>query len=90
MKTSTTSVVIQWEPPLADIDRYHLSITASQSDGGEEPDRREMTLPPERDSANITGLEAGRPYDITLVSEKGRSQSQPIRVEATPGEYLRH
>ncbi|XP_064205039.1 tenascin-X-like isoform X5 [Anguilla rostrata] len=84
VKTTTTSVIVQWEPPLADIDRYHLSISASQSEGGE-PGRQEMTLPPKRDSAHITGLEAGRLYDITLVSEKGMSQSQPIKVEAIPG-----
>ncbi|XP_064205036.1 tenascin-like isoform X2 [Anguilla rostrata] len=83
VKTTTTSVIVQWEPPLADIDRYHLSISASQSEGGE-PGRQEMTLPPKRDSAHITGLEAGRLYDITLVSEKGMSQSQPIKVEAIP------
>ncbi|KAJ8267426.1 hypothetical protein COCON_G00125980 [Conger conger] len=84
VKTSTKSVDVQWEPPLANIDRYRLSIAASQSKGGEEPATREITLPPERDSAHITGLEAGHVYDIALVSEKGRSQSQPITVEATP------
>ncbi|XP_061112042.1 tenascin-R-like [Conger conger] len=83
-QTSTKSVDVQWEPPLANIDRYRLSIAASQSKGGEEPATREITLPPERDSAHITGLEAGHVYDIALVSEKGRSQSQPITVEATP------
>ncbi|KAG9335685.1 hypothetical protein JZ751_004337, partial [Albula glossodonta] len=89
VKTTTTSAVVQWEPPLGDIDRYRLTISPNQSEGGDARGSREMTLTPERDSAQITGLEAGRLYDITLVAEKGRSQSLSITVQVTPGKATR-
>ncbi|KAJ8367034.1 hypothetical protein AAFF_G00333710 [Aldrovandia affinis] len=88
VKTTTTSVVVQWEPPLADIDRYRLSISPNQREGGAATGSRKLTLPPERDSAHIEGLEAGRLYDITLVAEKGRSRSRPVTVQATPAPPL--
>ncbi|XP_036411008.1 tenascin-X [Megalops cyprinoides] len=85
VKTTTTSVVVQWERPLGDIDRYRLSVSPNQTEGGEAKGSQEMTLPPERDSAHIENLEPGRLYDITLVAEKGRSQSPPVTVQVTPG-----
>ncbi|KAI1902388.1 hypothetical protein AGOR_G00044250 [Albula goreensis] len=89
VKTTTTSAVVQWEPALGDIDRYRLTISPNQSEGGDARGSREMTLTPERDSAQITGLEAGRLYDITLVAEKGRSQSLSITVQVIPGKATR-
>ncbi|XP_048057024.1 tenascin isoform X1 [Megalobrama amblycephala] len=83
VKTSTTSVVVQWEKAQGEIDRYVLSVAPNQTDGsGRLP---ELNLPPERDSAQIDGLQAGRLYDISLVAEKDGDQSRPATVQATPG-----
>ncbi|KAG7457574.1 hypothetical protein MATL_G00228580 [Megalops atlanticus] len=84
VKTTTTSVVVQWERPLGDIDRYRLSVSPNQTEGGEAKGSQKMTLPPKRDSAHIENLEPGRLYDITLVAEKERSQSPPVTVQVTP------
>ncbi|KAL1255478.1 hypothetical protein QQF64_013539 [Cirrhinus molitorella] len=46
-----------------------------------------LNLPPERDSAQIDGLEPGRLYDISLVAEKDSVRSLPATVQATPGEF---
>lgn len=45
-----------------------------------------MIVPAGQDSAHIQELEAGRLYDITLVAEKGTSQSKPATTQAVPGE----
>ncbi|XP_051728391.1 tenascin-X isoform X7 [Ctenopharyngodon idella] len=83
VKTSTTSVIVQWEKAQGEIDRYVLSVAPNQTDGsGRLP---ELNLPPERDSAQIDGLQPGRLYDISLVAEKGGDRSRPASVQATPG-----
>lgn len=86
IKTSTTSVIIQWEEAHGEIDRYVLSISPNQTDGSGKGSQ-EMRLPPGRDSAQIDGLEPGRLYDISLVAEKDGTRSLPANVQATPGEY---
>lgn len=86
VKTSTTSVIVQWEEAQGDIDRYTLSISPNQTDGSGKGSQ-EMRLPPGRDSAQIDGLEPGRLYDISLVAERGGTLSLPATVQATPGEY---
>ncbi|KAM4630892.1 uncharacterized protein ACJ7VT_000492 [Polymixia lowei] len=80
VKTTTTSAVVQWERSTGEIDRYRLTI--SPNDGGLS---QEMIIPPDRDSAQIEQLEAGRLYDIILIAEKGSSQSEPAATQATPG-----
>ncbi|XP_016108002.1 tenascin-X-like [Sinocyclocheilus grahami] len=83
VKTSTTSVIVQWEKAQGEIDRYVLSIAPNQTDG---PSRLpEMNLPPERDSAQIDSLEPGRLYNISLVAEKDSIRSLPATAQATPG-----
>ncbi|XP_016430775.1 tenascin-X-like isoform X1 [Sinocyclocheilus rhinocerous] len=83
VKTTTTSVIVQWEKAQGEIDRYVLSIAPNQTDG---PSRLpEMNLPPERDSAQIDSLESGRLYDISLVAEKDSIRSLPATAQATPG-----
>uniref|UniRef100_A0A674CCD5 Fibronectin type-III domain-containing protein n=1 Tax=Salmo trutta TaxID=8032 RepID=A0A674CCD5_SALTR len=64
--TTTTSAVVQWEQSQGDIDRYRLTVTPNQTDGTAKG-RQDLTLPPERDSAQIDGLDPGHLYDITLV-----------------------
>ena len=59
-------------------------MTVSPKDGAGKS--QEMTFPPGRDSAHIQQLEAGSLYDIILVAEKGRSQSEPASTQAVPGE----
>lgn len=84
-KTSTTSVIVQWEEAQGEIDRYILSIRPNQSDGSGKGSQ-EMRVPPGRDSAQIDGLEPGRLYDLSLVAEKDGTRSLPATVQATPGE----
>ncbi|KAL7868698.1 hypothetical protein SRHO_G00100820 [Serrasalmus rhombeus] len=84
VKRSTTSVIVQWEQALGEIDRYILFISPNQTDGSGRGSQ-EMKLPPERDSAQIDGLEPGRLYDISLVAEKDGARSLPATVQATPG-----
>ncbi|XP_072529591.1 tenascin-like [Salminus brasiliensis] len=84
VKTSTTSVIVQWDQALGEIDRYILFVSPNQTDGSGKGSQ-EMKLPPERDSAQIDGLEPGRLYDISLVAEKDGARSLPATVQATPG-----
>ncbi|XP_045082306.1 tenascin-X isoform X2 [Coregonus clupeaformis] len=84
VKTTTTSAVVQWEQSQGDIDRYRLTVTPNQTDGTAKG-RQDLTLPPERDSAQIDGLDPGHLYDITIVAEKGRIKSKPATVQVTPG-----
>lgn len=86
VKTSTTSVIVQWEEAQGEIDRYILTISPNQTDGSGKGSQ-EIRLPPGRDSAQIAGLEPGRLYDISLVAEQDGTQSLPATVQATPGEY---
>ncbi|KAM6972996.1 uncharacterized protein FYW47_003090 [Aplochiton taeniatus] len=81
VKTTTTSAVVQWQQSQGEIDRYRLTVSPNDGDGKE----RDMTLPADRDSAQIHQLEAGHLYDITLVAEKGRGKSKPATTQATPG-----
>ncbi|XP_065804342.1 tenascin [Labrus bergylta] len=81
VKTTTTSAVLQWEQSHGEIDRYRLTITPNDGAGSS----KELTFPPSQDSAHIQDLEAGRLYDVTLVAEKGTSQSGPAFTQVTPG-----
>ncbi|XP_039536350.1 tenascin-X [Pimephales promelas] len=83
VKTSTTTVVFQWEKAQGEIDRYVLSIAPNQTEGSVR--LPEMFLAPERDSAQIQGLQPGRLYDISLVAERDGVRSRPATVQATPG-----
>nr|ACX35614.1 tenascin XB-like protein [Salmo salar] len=84
VKTTTTSAVVQWEQSQGDIDRYRLTVAPNQTDGTAKG-RQDLTLPPERDSAQIDSLDPGHLYDITLVAEKGGIKSKPATVQVTPG-----
>ncbi|XP_028819746.1 tenascin-like isoform X2 [Denticeps clupeoides] len=81
VKTTTTSVIVQWERPQMEIERYHLKVSPTQ---GRHRGSQDMTLPPERDSAQIDGLEPGVVYDVTLVAEKDGSHSMPATVQVIP------
>ncbi|XP_037651411.1 tenascin-like [Sebastes umbrosus] len=81
VKTTSTSAVVQWEQSQGEIDRYRLTVTPSDGAGRSQ----EMTVPAGQDSAELRQLEAGRLYDITLVAEKGTSQSKPATTQVTPG-----
>ncbi|KAJ8377948.1 hypothetical protein AAFF_G00250110 [Aldrovandia affinis] len=84
LKTTRTSVLVQWDSPMGKIDSYHLTISPNLRNEGKK-ESQETTLPPDTDAAKIDGLEEGRLYDIILVAQKGKSRSQPIRVQAKPG-----
>ncbi|KAF7702544.1 uncharacterized protein LOC124392249 isoform X1 [Silurus meridionalis] len=83
VKTSTTSVIVQWEAAQGQIDRYILSTAPNQTDGSGEG-RQEKTLPSGIDSAQIDGLQPGRLYDVSLVAVKDGTRSLPATVQATP------
>ena len=82
VKTSTSSTVVQWGPAQGSIDRYLLTVSPNDGAGR----AQEMALPPERDSAHIQNLEAGRLYDITLRAESSAGQSAAAATQVTPGE----
>ncbi|XP_066580135.1 tenascin [Amia ocellicauda] len=82
VKTTSSSVLIQWDRSVSQIDRYRL--TFSPSDGGEGL-TGQKTISPERETTLINGLEAGLRYDVTLTAEQGRSRSLPATIQATPG-----
>ncbi|KAA0710737.1 Tenascin [Triplophysa tibetana] len=84
VKTTTRSVVVKWEKAQGEIDRYVLSVTPNKT-SDRLPEVPRDNLPPERDSAQIDGLEPGNLYDISLVAEKDSIQSLPASVQATPG-----
>ena len=82
VKTSSTSAVVQWEKPQGEIDRYRLTVKPSDGAGRSQ----EMSILADQDSAHIQQLEAGRLYDIILVTERGTRQSKPVTTQAVPGE----
>ncbi|TSK20282.1 Tenascin [Bagarius yarrelli] len=84
VKTSTTSVIVQWEEAQGEIDSYVLLVSPNQTDGSAK-EGQVMRLPSGRDSAQIDGLEPGCLYDISLVAKKDGTQSLPATVQATPG-----
>ncbi|XP_056597584.1 tenascin isoform X2 [Triplophysa dalaica] len=84
VKTTTRSVVVKWEKAQGEIDRYVLSVTPNKT-SDRLPEVPRDYLPPERDSAQIDGLEPGNLYDISLVAEKDSIRSLPASVQATPG-----
>ncbi|XP_069566391.1 tenascin-like isoform X2 [Brachyistius frenatus] len=81
VKTTSTSVVVQWEQSRGEIDRYRLTVTPNGGGGGS----REMTIPAGQNSAHIQQLEAGRLYDVVLVAERGSTRSEPATTQAVPG-----
>ncbi|XP_057210390.1 tenascin [Triplophysa rosa] len=84
VKTATRSVVVKWEKAQGEIDRYVLSVTPNKT-SDRLPEVPRDYLPPERDSAQIDGLEPCNLYDISLVAEKDSIRSLPASVQATPG-----
>ncbi|KAM9839053.1 LOW QUALITY PROTEIN: tenascin-R-like [Aulostomus maculatus] len=64
VKTTSSSAVVQWEQSQGEIDRYRMTVSPNDGAGRSQ----EMTIQPDRDSAHIQELEAGRLYDIVLVA----------------------
>ncbi|MBN3293407.1 TENA protein, partial [Polypterus senegalus] len=84
IKIKSNLLIIRWEHQASVIDRYWLSFTPL--DGGKPTRTRE--LPPERNVAQITGLDAGRHYIITLEAEVGNKRSLPVKIQATTGSSI--
>ncbi|KAM9385887.1 uncharacterized protein tnxbb [Pholidichthys leucotaenia] len=84
VKTTSTSAVVQWEPSLGEIDRYLLTVTPNGGEGWSQ----QMTIPVGQNSAHIQQLKAGLLYDVSLVAEKGSTQSRPAFTTTVPGETL--
>ncbi|KAL7868702.1 hypothetical protein SRHO_G00100860 [Serrasalmus rhombeus] len=78
LEISTTSVKVQWEKALGEIDRYILMVSPSPANGS-----RQIIVPSDQDSAEINHLNPDCLYDISVVAEKGSEQSQAATVQAT-------
>ncbi|KAI4900264.1 hypothetical protein NFI96_005038 [Prochilodus magdalenae] len=80
VETTPTSVEVQWEKPLGEIDRYILSVSPSQTDG--RVLSQQIKVSPREDSAVIDDLEPGSEYIISLAAVKGWIRSRPVTVHA--------
>ncbi|KAI4892128.1 hypothetical protein NFI96_023084 [Prochilodus magdalenae] len=79
VETTPTSVKVQWEKPLEEIDRYILLVSPSQTGRL----RRQIEVPSGGVSAEVDGLEPGSVYIISLVAEKGSTRSLPATALVT-------
>ncbi|XP_071981162.1 tenascin isoform X3 [Engystomops pustulosus] len=69
-----TTLNVRWVKPVAKFDRYRLVyVSSGDSENGAQVNG-------DANSYEITGLEPGKEYTITLVAEKGRYKSKPATV----------
>nr|XP_006005616.1 PREDICTED: tenascin isoform X1 [Latimeria chalumnae] len=73
------SLSLRWRRPLAKFDIYRLIYVISTGS------RREVEVPTDAESYNLSGLEAGTEYSISLIAERGRQKSKPATVSASTG-----
>ncbi|XP_036419957.1 class I histocompatibility antigen, F10 alpha chain-like [Colossoma macropomum] len=79
VKTTPTSVMIKWEKAKGKIDRYIVRVSPSQTNG-----LNQIEVSSKEDCIEIDHLESGCSYSISVVAEKGNTQSEPATVLATP------
>ncbi|XP_072275832.1 tenascin-R isoform X2 [Pyxicephalus adspersus] len=81
MVTGSTDKTISlvWTKAQGPIDHYRISFTASSGMASE------ITVPPEITQYDLTDLEAGTEYTITIIAERGRQQSRETTVDAFTG-----
>ncbi|KAM4022923.1 tenascin-R isoform 1-T2 [Anomaloglossus baeobatrachus] len=81
MVTGSTDKTISlvWTKALGPIDHYRISFTPSSGMASE------ITVPPEISQYDLTDLDPGTEYTITIIAERGRQQSRETTVDAYTG-----
>lgn len=81
MVTASTDKTISlvWTKAQGPIDHYRISFTPSSGMASE------ITVPPEITQYDLTDLDAGTEYTITIIAERGRQQSRETTVDAFTG-----
>lgn len=81
MVTGSTDKTISlvWTKAQGPIDHYRISFTPSSGMASE------ITVPPEITQYDLTDLDAGTEYTITIIAERGRQQSRETTVDAFTG-----
>ncbi|XP_075689185.1 tenascin-R isoform X1 [Rhinoderma darwinii] len=81
MVTGSTDKTISlvWAKAQGPIDHYRISFTASSGMASE------ITVPPENSQYDLTDLDPGTEYTITIIAERGRQQSRETTVDAYTG-----
>ncbi|XP_075038280.1 tenascin-R isoform X2 [Mixophyes fleayi] len=81
MVTGSTDKIISlsWTRAQGPIDHYRVSFTPSSGMASE------ITVPPEISQYDLTELDPGTEYTITIIAERGRQQSREITVDAFTG-----
>ncbi|XP_072115469.1 tenascin-X-like isoform X4 [Mobula birostris] len=78
-----STISLQWERSVAQVDLYRISYTTRNSRGGE------LTVSGQDRTATLKGLEKGTKYTISLVGEQGKMKSEAVITTATT-ESLAH
>ncbi|XP_062903996.1 tenascin-X-like isoform X2 [Mobula hypostoma] len=78
-----STISLQWERSVAQVDLYRISYTTRSSRGGE------LTVSSQDRTATLKGLEKGTKYTISLVGEQGKMKSEAVITTATT-ESLAH
>ncbi|XP_073419759.1 tenascin-R isoform X2 [Dendrobates tinctorius] len=81
MVTGSTDKTISlvWTKAQGPIDHYRISFTPSSGMASE------ITVPPEISQYDLTDLDPGTEYTITIIAERGRQQSRETTVDAYTG-----
>ncbi|XP_018085084.1 tenascin isoform X4 [Xenopus laevis] len=69
-----TTLDLKWKVPVAKIDHYRLTYTSSTGD------KKEVQVPGNAVTHELSRLEPGKEYSLSLVAEKGRHKSKPATV----------
>ncbi|XP_072890094.1 tenascin-X-like isoform X3 [Hemitrygon akajei] len=78
-----STISLQWERSVAQVDLYRISYTTRSGQGGE------LTVSGQDRTATLKGLEKGTKYTISLVGEQGKMKSEAVITTATT-ESLAH
>ncbi|KAM9326272.1 tenascin-R [Gastrophryne carolinensis] len=73
------TISLTWTKAQGPIDHYRISFTPSSGMASE------VTVPPEISQYDLTDLDPGTEYTITIIAERGRQQSREITVDAFTG-----
>ncbi|XP_069497242.1 tenascin-R [Ambystoma mexicanum] len=77
--STETSITIQWTKAEGPIDHYRVTFTAASGMASE------VTVPKDTSVLNLSDLEPGTEYTISVLAERGRQQSSEITVDAFTG-----
>ncbi|XP_018088380.1 tenascin isoform X1 [Xenopus laevis] len=69
-----TTLDLRWKVPIAKFDHYRLTYTSSTGD------KKEVQVPGNAITHELSRLEPGKEYSLSLVAEKGRHKSKPATV----------